>query len=1743
MRATATGDSADESSSLSIGDETVPVTIALTVRPTVQDDHPRNRESIDFSRSFDDDGDAAPAAAGGPSATGKGANDSLNLSASIDLESDSDSGPAPAGSRSSKSGTRVSPETQLVIQTREVRTLAEGTLDKSREKSASLPAPDIAPSRYDYEFLGKIGEGGMGVVYKARQGSVGREVAVKMLHPKRAADKALRDSFLSEAVVNGDLEHPNIVPVYDLGKDKNEGLFYAMKQVKGRNWDKVIGEKKQSENLEILMKVADAIAFAHSHGVVHRDLKPENVVIGDFGEVFVVDWGVARVMPGFEKASGIIGADGLWGTPAYAAPEILTGPLEAIGPHSDVYLLGALLYEIVTGYPPHYGRTVSQCKAAAKLNEIRPTELTGELVDIALKAMESEPADRYATVQSFQKAIRDYQSHSESIVLAASAKSDLDRARQSNDYKDYNRAIAVYEKALELWPENHAAQTELPEAKLAYAQAALGKGDFELGLSLADQANPAHRDVIQKLATAQAERNSRQRRLTFFRRAALVASLVAIGFAGWAEVQRQEAVKQTGIAETNATEAKRQEGIAKTNEKSANDNAIEALKQQKLAEANATEAKRQEGIAKVNEQKAIDNAAEAKKQQMLAEENAKKAQEQEMIAKANEVKANESAAEAKKQQMLAEASAREALRQEGIAKQQAAIAKYEAYVAKIGVASAKADENAFDVVRGVLSDVLKDAGKDFDLRGWEWSRLSYLSQLGQTIKLDAQAEAAAIDSRGARFVVAGQDGRAVMGRLDDAKLPTTELAAQNDGASPIQGLAFTTDDKYVAAARKNGTIALWDAATGAVVAAPALKHAQAVNSVAFTKVDGVQWMLTSSDDKTARLWRAEGAPQSWQPAGELKGHYTRVTNAVFSPKADRIVTVGDDGKAVAWQQSKSAPGAYAQLAEYIDHGCALYAAAFLPESNLVATAGVDGRVRIWDPTKIKPVNIAALLRDGAGPAERRRNSVDPGIVRQDLIAHSAPVHALNFSPDGKYLLTAADDNTVKVWKLDAPTQQFIADKTLRGHGGWVRACATTSKTSATGDLTVVSASHDKSAKIWSVAKYEEVRAVGSELMKKHDDQILAASFDKRGERIITSSRDQTARVWLINDPDKPVATLASGDDDVLKEGHRYLVSSAVYFPDGSQVVTGGIDGQAIGWDVKTGAMLWQRSGIGLNAAIAVTPGWIATGSDDQEVKLWKLESNRPSEQPVLLDGHDKNASVTALAFSPNGQLLVSGDTQGTAILWTYEGMKWVSRGRFVGHSKHINVAVFAPGRANRLLTASDDGQVLQWDVATRQQLPQRALSHEGERVIGLALTADGRSAVTVSAAPGALRDPKAVNRPHVLRQWDIENPQSVTAIRIEKTFAVLSLALSPEGKALVAVSDKSGDETAIRQWNLATRQEETPVVGKAGTKGTFWSVVFAPADAQGAQKVLTLGGNQASIWETKAGSLVMSLSPHGSVASASFSSDGKYAVTGSWDQTLKIWDIQSRRVVQKLPQPHRGRINAALFSPAAGALRILTVSNDKTAKVWKWNGPAAAPVEEFQPFAHPAEVLGAAFSPDGNSIVTACADRNARIWNLEQPGDPLVLKGHTDKVWSVAFSADGKWVATGSEDTTAIVWNAATGKQVIQPLQGHSAGITAVAFYANGERLITGSRDETARVWDPGVLKLADAGNVAAGDRPTLPQGKEILPLRGHNSALTSVSFSPNGKYALTASQDGTAILWLTQEAPGDEPKAALLSR
>ena len=218
----------------------------------------------------------------------------------------------------------------------------------------------VADGKVRYELANRLGEGGVGEVIKARDNDIDRDVAIKRLRPEMRSSNANLLRFAEEVRTVGRLEHPNIVPIHDVGVHENGDYFFVMKYVEGETLENIIeklaaGDRNYharypfERRVEIFMGMLEAIAYAHAKGIIHRDIKPANVMVGPYGEVMMMDWGLARTTRGPEL--GGLGGSGVMGTPAYMSPEQARG--DEMDERSDVYSLCVTLYELLTLHHPH----------------------------------------------------------------------------------------------------------------------------------------------------------------------------------------------------------------------------------------------------------------------------------------------------------------------------------------------------------------------------------------------------------------------------------------------------------------------------------------------------------------------------------------------------------------------------------------------------------------------------------------------------------------------------------------------------------------------------------------------------------------------------------------------------------------------------------------------------------------------------------------------------------------------------------------------------------------------------------------------------------------------------------------------------------------------------------------------------------------------------------------------------------------------------------------------------------------------------------------------------------------------------------------------------------------------------------------------------------------------------------------------------------------------------------------------
>ncbi len=392
-----------------------------------------------------------------------------------------------------------------------------------------------------------LAEGGMGMISLGEQGALRREVAVKTLKPE-VRDPDLMDRLLTEARITGLVEHPNIVPIYALQADDDNVPLMVMKRIHGVSWRAMLRndehpafpndtDDKLAWHLQVLMDVCDAVHYAHSRGILHLDLKPDNVMIGGFRDVYLVDWGVAVSvrenhrgwLPMADEVAEVVG------TPSYMAPEMVDRRSAVLDERTDVYLLGAVLHEILTGHPPHRGDNVHEVIYAAYESR-RPNFGHGvprELARIATKALDPRAENRHPSAEAFRSAVASFLEHRSSAALAddamlvlaqlrvtvarerarqetfENARGEVDATLQREVMREFAECRFGFARALKEWPENERARAGLVEALLLMAEHQLARGDAAAALMSLREIDSPTAGEAKTIASLQAKLDAR----------------------------------------------------------------------------------------------------------------------------------------------------------------------------------------------------------------------------------------------------------------------------------------------------------------------------------------------------------------------------------------------------------------------------------------------------------------------------------------------------------------------------------------------------------------------------------------------------------------------------------------------------------------------------------------------------------------------------------------------------------------------------------------------------------------------------------------------------------------------------------------------------------------------------------------------------------------------------------------------------------------------------------------------------------------------------------------------------------------------------------------------------------------------------------------------------------------------------------------------------------------------------------
>jgi WD40 repeat protein len=537
--------------------------------------------------------------------------------------------------------------------------------------------------------------------------------------------------------------------------------------------------------------------------------------------------------------------------------------------------------------------------------------------------------------------------------------------------------------------------------------------------------------------------------------------------------------------------------------------------------------------------------------------------------------------------------------------------------------------------------------------------------------------------------------------------------------------------------------------------------------------------------------------------------------------------------------------------------------------------------------------------------------------------------------------------------------------------------------------------------------------------------------------------------------------------------------------------------------------LWESHNIlGLQDLLAETGSYPAHGFE------WYYWQRLSHLEHVSLLGH--KGGVTAVAFAPDSQRLVTGGNDCTGRIWdATSGQELLC---LQGHRSNVTGVAFAP-HGRWLVTSSTDGTARLWEATSGRQL--RILQDQKACPIwAVAVTHDGMHVVTGNDDGTAC-------------VWDTASGEKLLTLK-KNPGPVWALAATPDGRRLVTVSQDQGGRTITRLWDVETAQDRL-----IGHSAEAHSVAIS---AEG-QLILKDEDTHLKLWEAASGQCLGTplYESMGTIRSVALSADGKRAMAGFWDGTAKLWDTVSRREILTL-KGHRNWVVCVAVSP--DGQRLATASLDGTARVWDISSGRGT--RTFR--GHSGPVNSVAVTPDGHRIVTGSKDGTVKIWDLQKEQEPLTLKGHTGAVGAVAVTPNGQQIVTGSGDHTARIWDAQSGHE-LQKLEGHTGVITSVAVTPDGKCVVTGSADGTARFWDIGSgreLRAWNAGQVYSvavtpdGERLVTgtadgmvrfwdaASGRELLSFQGHPMNVEFlVPFSDNRRL-VTSGLDGTAAVWDT---------------
>ena len=1041
------------------------------------------------------------------------------------------------------------------------------------------------------------------------------------------------------------------------------------------------------------------------------------------------------------------------------------------------------------------------CIGNAACNRIIPTNRSGELLDIAYRAMSTEPADRYANVKELQQAIRDYESHLESIALVQRGNQALADAETTQDYKEFSRSIVAFEEGLALWQSNESAAEGLDNAITAYAKAAYSKSDYELGLSLLDESSTKHKPLIGKLRSGLKERNARQQRIASLRRTAISLVLVMlIGasvatvfcYSEWqrAESMRAEADSQRKSAvksKEDAVIAKSQAESARTQAEIARSDAEVALTQAEVASASEAESLYLFEIQLANER--IHDNAFPSAMRLLDDQ-------------IGAIQRKFRHWEWGRLRYLCEL-------------EEATLARMDEAATAVMAVAAAPDESRVAIGFADGRVLL------WEKQGRSWAKTA----ISEPTVIDTGRPVTALAiSHGGDLLAIGADAGAesdiTLYRLGAAPpQPARRMKGHRDAVNSLQ---FSLDDNRLLSSSSDHTARLWIPFSNDP---PQVfyGHFDAVRSARFSHDE--QLLVTASNDGSARVW----SPKTGAELARFTEHAGAIFAALFLPNDRQVATAGADGAISIWTPSidekvRNADNAAKAKSLFADaqvsrvtamledegtaeapnyfsieaHDGHVRALALTAKGSLLVSGGDDSSLRVWDPARLS------------------RQDIETTPLRDQLVRRAKP-------QDLKRGLLA----------------------TLRGHGSWI-----SSLVSLDGELRVLSGSYDRTAKVWNLAEYQEVESFDFD-----GRAVVSAAQSVDGKWLAAALDNGTARVW---NKQHEVMQIPPP----MTEGHSYLTTNAVLNAKSNRLYTAAGDNTVSVWDYATGGQLKKLTATGREGVLAVSSDdkWMVTGSEGKSAWLW-LDGERLAEldhthfvakalkkvyPEASAEDLEEQAKVATSACVADAKTIFVGDANGGGWLWSIDqenpdAMTEPQQQRL--HGERITSSFFIQD-GKQLLTASSDHTVALWTLDKDENTIVRLRLNAPVTVMTVDEKQTQLAAATVLRTQVQRDTWETTARVH-LANIGSDMPEKSVRLKLDDgrdVERVNSLSFTPDKSALV-IACSVGSNDYLFKWEINRGDELKQLWDVPIYRGSISAALVSPS-----QDVLTIGGRGGVLW-------------------------------------------------------------------------------------------------------------------------------------------------------------------------------------------------------------------------------------------------------------------------------------------------------